>query len=834
MGELWKQCGAWLVRLDVLPSTHRISWPDATVQDLAYALRDGVLLCHLLHTIDNTTLDMKQVNQRPALAQFLCLKNIRLFLAACTGYFEMRETDLFQPSMLYDYSDFAQVLHTLSRLSQTPRALASGQQGFPPSQAQGPTQDEEEIYRGLEDLVNEDQYTDFYQKHLGGGNFGRRSSNYFAGAEKEEDIYEDLCSFNSRNKQLHSEIQSLQPKEKRDFILKELLETESNYVDVLNMLRKHFIRPIVSIKDADKKVIFMNIKELGESHGGFYKDILESVTGKSRKRVGEVFLEYKERFLKYGDYCAQLTRATQLLESLTSKDEAVREEVALCEQTAGKFKLTDLLTVPMQRILKYHLLLQRLLQQTLPAHEEYHSIQQAYEAMLDVSEFINEVKRDSEQLEAIKKIQVSITDWNIADINMELRDYGRLRKDSELKIQSHDNASKTKVRYVFVFDKMLLICKSTRGEHYSFKDGLKVADYKVQDVSSRRLSRDTRWAHSFLLVHKDNLHAYTLFARTEDDKNKWIEAINVALSNEVPSQRLSSTHDAVMATFDRPTPCQYCHKLLKGLFYQGYSCQKCHRAMHKECIPLLSKCGPNAAPPSLPPRPPSMQLPSATGGHDTLHRLSSTLSLVEPETPALPMPPPLTMATMSLPPGPDYVNTRIEEHAWAVGEMGRDAANTLLLQYPVGTYLVRTRLGADPRRATGDQLGHALSLRTTSDTKHMKINTSEPEEGCGAKFFLSEARTFRSVVELVSWYSHHSLKESFSGLDMTLKFPYRDITLARANHDFTPDQKESNMLYFRSGEVLAVIDRMGDSVGWWKAIKDNKIGYIPRDFVSTL
>ena len=99
MGELWKQCGAWLVRLNVLPPNHRwplakvsknrrsksnfvqcaatafskfskirlndlllrISWPDATVQDLAYALRDGVLLCHTLHIIDPATLDMKQV-----------------------------------------------------------------------------------------------------------------------------------------------------------------------------------------------------------------------------------------------------------------------------------------------------------------------------------------------------------------------------------------------------------------------------------------------------------------------------------------------------------------------------------------------------------------------------------------------------------------------------------------------------------------------------------------------------------------------------------------------------------------------------------------------------
>ena len=86
---------------------------------------------------------------------------------------------------------------------------------------------------------------------------------------------------------------------------------------------------------------------------------------------------------------------------------------------------------------------------------------------------------------------------------MELKDYGRWRKDSELKIQSHDNPNKTKVyivfcvnsclvhlnvlqvRYVFCFDKMLLICKQTRGDHYSYKEGLKIKDYKVQDVTSR-------------------------------------------------------------------------------------------------------------------------------------------------------------------------------------------------------------------------------------------------------------------------------------------------------------------------------------------------------------
>ena len=52
----------------------------------------------------------------------------------------------------------------------------------------------------------------------------------------------------------------------------------------------------------------MNIKELGESHAAFYQEVLESMAGKSRKRIGEIFLEFKERFLKYGEYCSSLSR----------------------------------------------------------------------------------------------------------------------------------------------------------------------------------------------------------------------------------------------------------------------------------------------------------------------------------------------------------------------------------------------------------------------------------------------------------------------------------------------------------------------------------------------
>ena len=98
---LWKSCADWLCRLEVLPDNHRVLRSDASIHDLAYALRDGVLLCHVASTICPDAIDQRNVNQRPQLAQFLCLKNIRAFLAACRDGFHLAETDLFQPGKYF-------------------------------------------------------------------------------------------------------------------------------------------------------------------------------------------------------------------------------------------------------------------------------------------------------------------------------------------------------------------------------------------------------------------------------------------------------------------------------------------------------------------------------------------------------------------------------------------------------------------------------------------------------------------------------------------------------------------------------------------------------------
>ena len=789
---------------------------------------------------------------------------------------------------------------------------------------------EEEIYRTLEEAVNEDKYQEFYYKHHGGSAYGYgrtctsktldstdkdlnkslNSHSYYMAVDREEDIYEDLCSFKWNNreaiegsdhfgacagteKEQHfgtigstfSTASSLpraaphlaQPVEQRDYCIKELVETEANYVDVLQMLRKHFLRTNTTMKETDKLLVFKNIIELGEIHSTFYNELLGSVStaqingalSKPKLTIGEVFLEFKQRFLIYGNFCSDLPVAQQTLDALCDKDEAVAEEITLCERNAngGRFRLRDLLAVPMQRVLKYHLLLRELLSHTPMTMEEYHSIRQAYDAMLDVADFINEAKRDSEQLNIIREIQNSITDYTSllppGVATLELKDYGRLRKDGELKILNHDHSSgsssaKTKVRYVFVFDQVMLMCKAARGDHYTFKDSLTIKDYKVQDgigissastnelsLGGSRRGRDSsaRWAHSFMLVHAQNKNALTLFARTAEDKIKWMEAINEALKNVLPGQSgvhsaPLSSHDVYMGNFESGVCCEYCNKLLRGLFYQGYSCLSCHRVMHRDCISLLPKCaGPSSLSqqtannpdlksdakssdrtltlsssvrhrkgqaPALPPRPASMLVPNtnlsnnndaqseSTQTHDvissdikstTLSRFSSACSLTTNQisnvksqnktlrsfssTGPLPMPPStifpsntsnqdaeFTVDNISAANNktgfnrspPEYINTKMEDHSWFVGEMDRDTANKRLTDYPVCTFLVRCRLNPH-----GEKIGFALSLKTDQDVKHMKICTtvSSPKPPCNenisnAQYFLSDSRKFRS------------------------------------------------------------------------------------------
>ncbi|XP_058795791.1 protein vav isoform X2 [Phymastichus coffea] len=777
VGNGWQDCASWLIRCGALRADHKANWPNATAVDLAYILRDGVLLCNLLNTIKPCCIDSKDVNQKPQMAQFLCLRNINAFLSACTKSFGMSESDLFESSMLYDLSNFHKVLCTLSVLSNTTYFKNKGIEGFLVKRGRS----QEDIYKDLQSA--------------GVGNmapmvaFTIKPRAMDLGESK---IYHELLCFShttprhdwsTGSEEEHGAAAAaavvVAGGEKRDYVVQELVETERNYAEVLNSLLKHFARPLSGIIHPEISArIFFGIKDLAEIHAGFHSQLRKARDGAG---IAQVFLDWREKFLIYGDYCANLTTAQATLHDLCAADPIFDQEVIECQQLAnnGKFKLRDILSVPMQRVLKYHLLLDKLVEET-PREwvEDRRKLTQAREVMVDVAQYINEVKRDSDTLDIINNIQHLIVDWDRSE-DIQLRDYGRLLKDGELKVKAHGD-QRIKARYAFVFEQVVLVCKVGRGYQYCYRETIRLDEYRVEDHASRRtLGRDSRWSYQWLLVHNKAYKAYTLYARTEDQKQVWIKALQDAMDNIYPSACRNTNHKFKLTTYDSARSCDICGKFLKGRIFQGYRCETCLLSVHKQCISYSGRCMP--IPPPLPPPP--------------------------------------------LPP-PQPFERELSTKLWYMGEMGREMAAQKLEQRENGTYMVRIRPATGQPRLN-HETDYALSLKADGTVKHIRIFKREVD---GADlYYLSESRFFKSVIELVEYYERVSLAENFEKLDQRLLWPYRRI-LAKALFDYNP--AERNQLSLRKGCRVVILSKEGDAKGWWKGKIADQVGFFPKEYVE--
>uniref|UniRef100_A0A1Q3G400 Putative rho guanine nucleotide exchange factor vav3 n=2 Tax=Culex tarsalis TaxID=7177 RepID=A0A1Q3G400_CULTA len=757
MDELWRECAAWLTRCGIIPADHIANQPESEIKTLAAILRDGVLLCNLLNFLDPQSFDMRDFNRKPQMAHFLCVQNIKLFLEICKSSFGLRDADLFEPTMLYDLSNFHRVLVTLSKLSQCRKAQTLTNIpgfNFEVSQTDKSSSDED-IYKDLHVATVNHMTCAGHDEH----------------DSKVEEVYQDLCSIQITRNQ-HSSIISY---EQRDFVIKELVDTETNYLEALMALKYKFMQPLERVLPKDViRVIFPSIRELCDIHETFLGKLREATAADAKIKLSSVFLEFREPFLVYGDYCSSMTNATDMLRDVCKKSSNIEQVVNQCqkEHSGGRLQLRDILSVPMQRILKYHLLLDKLVQETNPSHEDFRGLERAKEAMVDVAQYSNEVKRDSEHLVVIQKVKESILDLNLPSGN-NLEQYGRLLLDGELNIKAHED-QKTKHRYAFVFEKVMILVKNSNtkiGEgQYVFREAHNLQDYRVEICHSRRtLGRDGRLKYSLLLARKTQSTAFTLYMKTEEERDKWKRAFDIAMEMLDPIGCRNTDHNFYVCTFETPVVCRHCSKFLKGKIHQGYRCRCCEIIVHKGCISSTGRCKQNQSPPPV-------------------------------------------------------CDRLLSEFNWFVGSMDRDAATHKLEKKKSGTYLLRVR----PQGASNSfETIYALSLKTDSKViKHMKIY--KKQDNTMILYYLSTRRHFKTIVELVSFYERNDLGENFAGLNQTLQWPYKEV-IATALYDFSPT--ESNQLPLKQGCHVVIIGKEGDSKGWWRGKTLEKVGFFPKEYV---
>ena len=69
------------------------------------------------------------------------------------------------------------------------------------------------------------------------------------------------------------------------------------------------------------------MQELTEIHEKFLEKINEAISPNSKLKMSQVFLEFREPFLIYGEYCSNMTNATDTLRDVTKKSQSFEQLV---------------------------------------------------------------------------------------------------------------------------------------------------------------------------------------------------------------------------------------------------------------------------------------------------------------------------------------------------------------------------------------------------------------------------------------------------------------------------------------------------------------------------
>ncbi|KAK6479171.1 pleckstrin homology domain-containing family G member 3-like isoform X1 [Huso huso] len=296
-----------------------------------------------------------------------------------------------------------------------------------------------------------------------------------------------------------------------DRVVMEIIETERMYVRDLRSIVEDYLAHIIdtpelSIRPEQVCALFGNIEDIY----GFNSELLQALDmcENDPVAVAQCFVEKSDYFDIYTQYCTNYPNSVAALtECMRDKFLAkfFRERQASLKRS---LPLGSYLLKPVQRILKYHLLLQEIAKHFDPQELGYEVVEEAIDTMTGVAWYINDMKRKHEHAVRLQEVQSLLLNWKGPDLTT----YGELVLEGTFRLHRAKNE-----RTLFLFDKMLLITKK-RGEHYVFKTFI--------TCSTLMLIESTRDSLSFSVTHyKHPKQPHTVQARTVEEKRLWAHHI---------------------------------------------------------------------------------------------------------------------------------------------------------------------------------------------------------------------------------------------------------------------------------------------------------------------
>ncbi|KAK7915713.1 hypothetical protein WMY93_011474 [Mugilogobius chulae] len=288
--------------------------------------------------------------------------------------------------------------------------------------------------------------------------------------------------------------------EKSLYVLTELIETERLYVDDLGLIVEGYMAAMTNqgipeeMKGKDR-IIFGNIHQIYDWHKDYFLGELEKCVS-DPDSLAQLFIKHERRLHMYVVYCQNKPKSEYIVsEFIDTFFEDLRQ------QLGHRLQLNDLLIKPVQRIMKYQLLLKDFLKHYSKAGRDVEQLQRAVEGFEVSTEDIISSEEQcvrSRKKRAICRVQnVSLSQLEQEPVILfqntgKITAQGKLlQQDTFFVTEELEGAvlNRSRERRVFLFEQLVIFSepidkkKGLSLPGYTFKNSIKVSCLGVEQPS---------------------------------------------------------------------------------------------------------------------------------------------------------------------------------------------------------------------------------------------------------------------------------------------------------------------------------------------------------------
>ncbi|XP_038234663.1 rho guanine nucleotide exchange factor 25 isoform X2 [Dermochelys coriacea] len=263
-----------------------------------------------------------------------------------------------------------------------------------------------------------------------------------------------------------SEEQRKSALEKSMFVLTELVETEKMYVEDLGQIVEGYMatmraRGVPEDMEGKDKIIFGNIHQIYDWHKDYFLKELEKCLH-NPDLLAQLFVKHERRLHMYVVYCQNKPKSEHIVsEYIDSYFEELKQELG------HRLQLNDLLIKPVQRIMKYQLLLKDFLKYYSKAGMDTEQLEKAVEVMCFVPKRCNDMMN-------VGRLQ---------GFEGKLTAQGKLLQQDTFWVTEQDGGflPRCRERRVFLFEQLVILSeplerrKAFAAPAYLFKSSIKVS-----------------------------------------------------------------------------------------------------------------------------------------------------------------------------------------------------------------------------------------------------------------------------------------------------------------------------------------------------------------------